>query len=192
MHSKIAKFIHNHNLVKHPFYHTNVDRQLKWIPFATVFLLDVFGLRTKSGWKKQLLITGATEAIRYFIADNLKKITKERRPAPYMGKHSFPSGHTSSSFAGAQFMHTELRNSIPVLSCVGYLGAMTTATIRLMKNRHWLMDVVAGAVVGIVSAKLADTIVHRLATKRQTKKKQSTQMNPQYDERFESAVNADY
>ena len=50
-------------------------------------------------------------------------------------------------------MHMELKDSLPALSCAGYVGATATAIIRLMKNRHWVRDVVAGAVIGITSVK---------------------------------------
>ncbi len=101
--------------------------------------------------------------------DNLKKLTKERRPAPFAGNHSFPSGHTSSSFAGAEFMHAELKNSLAVLGWVGYLGASATATIRLAKNRHWLKDVVAGGAIGILSTKLAYFLVNKAVRKKNKK-----------------------
>jgi membrane-associated phospholipid phosphatase len=172
MTSSVGKAIHRYSLLHHPFFRTSIDKHLKWIPFATIFFLDVFGLKTKSGWKKQVLLAGASEAIRYLIADNLKKLTHEHRPAPYISNHSFPSGHTSSSFAGAQFMHTELKSTLPALSCVGYLGATATAVIRLMKSRHWLKDVVAGAAIGILSVRLAYLIVNKI-TNRKNNEKQS-------------------
>jgi membrane-associated phospholipid phosphatase len=155
MASVIEKHIHNQVETKHPFFSTSVDFYLKWIPYATVFSLDLAGIKTRSDWKKQVLLAAATDAIRYLITDSLKKIIHEHRPAPYTGNHSFPSGHTSSSFAGAEFMHKELRASIPVLSCAGYLGATATGVIRIYKSRHWLKDVVAGAAIGIISARLA-------------------------------------
>ena len=164
--SILGKAIHRYSLLHHPFFNTSADKYLKWLPFATLFFLDVFGVKTKSGWKKQVLIAGATEAIRYTIADSLKKLTHEHRPAPRTGNRSFPSGHTSSSFAGAEFMHLELKDSSAALSYVGYVGAMATATIRLLKNKHWLGDVLGGAVVGILSARMAHFIVSKVADRR--------------------------
>src|SRR5205823_3219577 len=87
----IAKSIHQHFL-KHPVFKTSIDQHFKWIPYAVVFVLDIFGFKTKSGWKKHALIAGITDGTRYLIVDNLKKLTKERRPFPFTGNHSFPSG----------------------------------------------------------------------------------------------------
>ncbi len=185
MTSAIGRHIHRYFLLNHPFFRTSADKHLKWIPFATVFFLDVFGLKTKSDWKKQVLIAGVTEAIRYTIADNLKKLTHEHRPAPYIGNRSFPSGHASSSFAGAEFMHMELKNSLPALSWAGYVGAIATAIIRLMKNRHWLRDVVAGAVIGIASVKLAYFLVEL------NRKRKMSEFNPETSEEIMQSINAE-
>lgn len=164
--SPLEKKIHEYVETKHPFFSTSVDFYLKWIPYATVFILNLAGIRTRSDWKKRVLITAATDGIRYLITDNLKKIVHEHRPAPNIGNHSFPSGHTSSAFAGAEFMREELKSSVPVLSCVGYVGAVATGVIRIYKNRHWLKDVAAGAVIGIVSANLAYFLVNKFWRKK--------------------------
>ena len=174
----VAKSIHQHFL-KHPSFKTSIDKYLKWIPYAVVPFLDIFGFRTRSGWKKQLLIAGITDATRYLIVDNLKMLTKEHRPAPFLGNHSFPSGHTSSSFAGAEFMYQELKNSLPIVSCAGYVAATATGTIRLMKNRHWLKDVVCGAAIGIFSAKL----VYYLVSKTRNRKKEIHHIDPNSTEK---------
>ena len=162
----IEKKIHRHVEEKHPFFSTSVDFYLKWIPYATVFILNLTGVKTKSDWKKQVLITAATDGIRYLITDNLKKMVKEHRPAPHIGNRSFPSGHTSSSFAAGQFMHRELKSSIPVLSYAGYVAGVANATIRIYKSKHWLKDVVAGAVIGLVSANLAYFLVNKFWPKK--------------------------
>jgi membrane-associated phospholipid phosphatase len=165
----IGKSIHDY-FVKRPFYSTSLDKHLKWIPYAVVFVLDAFGTKTRSGWKKQAIMAAVTDATRYLIVDNLKKLTHEHRPAPYTGDHSFPSGHTSSSFAGAEFMHEELKNSLPVLSCTGYIAAAATGAIRIMKNRHWLIDVVFGAAIGVFSAKLTYYLANRSMDRKNKRK----------------------
>jgi membrane-associated phospholipid phosphatase len=188
MTSAFGRHIHRYFLLNHPFFKTSADDHLKWIPFATVFFLDVFGVKTKSGWKSELAIAGIAETTRYIIADSLKKLTHEHRPAPYIGNHSFPSGHTSSSFAGAEFMHMELKNSLPAISCAGYVGATATAIIRLMKNRHWLRDVVAGAIIGITSVKLTYFLVDKLNRK---KEKKISKLNPETSEEIMQSIGAE-
>ena len=183
----VAKSIHQHFL-KHPFFKTSLDRYLKWIPYALVPVLNIFGFRTRSGWKKQMLIAGIAESTRYLIVDNLKKITKEHRPAPYISNHSFPSGHTSSSFAGAEFMHQELRSSSPILSCIGYMAATATAIIRLEKNKHWLKDVVCGAAIGVLSAKLAYYVVNKSRNRRKHISPTGSG-NPEKNDRIEKRLN---
>jgi membrane-associated phospholipid phosphatase len=165
----IEKKIHRHVERKHPFFSTSVDFYLKWIPYATVFILNLTGVKTKSDWKKRVLVTAATDGIRYLITDSLKKMVKEHRPAPYVGNRSFPSGHTSSAFAAAQFMHRELKSSIPVFSCVGYVAGVANGAIRIYKSKHWLKDVVAGAVIGVASAQLAYFLVNKIWKKKKVK-----------------------
>src|SRR5262245_43785742 len=132
----VDRLIHKHVLMNHPFFKTSDDDALKWTPFGLLFLLDIFGTKTRSGWKKQVLIAGAAESIKYLISDNLKKLAQEHRPAPYTGNHSFPSGHTTTAFSTAEFLRTELKDSLPALSYSGYVTASAVAAIRIMKNLH--------------------------------------------------------
>ena len=165
MPTDVERAIHDYFLKHDLFFQTQVDDYLKWMPFAAVAVADLRGVRTHSSWRKQVLIAVLTEAIRYFIANGLKNVTKERRPVPNFDKRSFPSGHSSASFSAAQFMHHELRESLPVMSCAGYACAITTGIFRLMKNRHWLKDVLAGMAIGWLSAKFAFLFVKWCSSK---------------------------
>lgn len=71
---------------------------------------------------------------------------------PFSGQHSFPSGHTAMAFALATSLSDEIRR--PWVTVGLYTAAAGTGWSRLNDNKHWLSDVVAGAVVGVVSAKL--------------------------------------
>ena len=70
-------------------------------------------------------------------------------------------------------MHKELRPSLPVLSCAGYVAGTATGVIRIYKNRHWVQDVVAGAVIGIVSAKIAYFLVNKFWRKKENTRKET-------------------
>ena len=178
MATTIEKKIHKYFLEHDAFFRTRFDSYFKWIPYAAAFTAHLFGVQTKNKWLRELLIAGAAEGIRYLITDNVKNISTERRPLPYIDHRSFPSGHTSSSFAGAFFMQQELNKSLPVLSYAGYACAITTGVLRLMKNRHWLKDVMAGAVIGIVSVKLAFMVVDKVGSAISQYKKTSTMQIP--------------
>lgn len=72
---------------------------------------------------------------------------------PLSGSTALPSGHTAAAFALA----TSLADVVdhPIADVTLYGLAAGTAFARLGGRKHWFSDVVAGAIVGTVSAKLA-------------------------------------
>ena len=71
---------------------------------------------------------------------------------PFSGDDSWPSGHTTMAFALAAGVSDELHSTPAAIALYG--AATMTAWSRLNDNRHWLSDVLAGAAVGVTSAKL--------------------------------------
>jgi membrane-associated phospholipid phosphatase len=84
----------------------------------------------------------------------LKKITHSQRPDG-SNYESFPSGHTATAFAAAEFMRVEYQHSHPLLSMTGYVAAAATGALRMYNNRHWLSDIAGGAGIGILSTQAA-------------------------------------
>jgi len=76
------------------------------------------------------------------------------RPFAFKG-NSFPSGHTAVAFALATSLATETKDKWTDLLFFG--AASLTGFSRINDDRHWLSDIVFGAAVGIVSAR----VVHR-------------------------------
>lgn len=66
---------------------------------------------------------------------------------------AFPSGHTTMAFA----MATSLADDVhPTWAKVGLYGVATgVAVSRVYQEKHWVSDVIGGAVLGIASAKFA-------------------------------------
>jgi membrane-associated phospholipid phosphatase len=71
---------------------------------------------------------------------------------PFSGNESMPSGHTASAFGFAASLADDVH---PLWAKIGlYAVATGTAWSRVYNNKHWTSDVVAGAAIGIGSAKL--------------------------------------
>jgi membrane-associated phospholipid phosphatase len=87
------------------------------------------------------------------IVYSIKSISKVDRPDG-SANNSFPSGHTTSAFAAAEFLHQEYKHRSPIYSILGYAAATTTGILRMYNNKHYLSDVIAGAGFGILSTKL--------------------------------------
>lgn len=80
------------------------------------------------------------------------------------GGNSFPSGHTTASFAVASVIATQFRDSkwIPVTA---YSVATLAGLSRIYDNKHWLTDVVVGATIGTLVGNL---VSHRTSNSKLT------------------------
>lgn len=104
---------------------------------ATVSQNDNEGL-----WQfSQSIVT--TAAVTYGLKGSIDK------KRPNGEDHSFPSGHTSVSFQSAAFIH--LRYG-PNYAIPAYLGACIVGYSRIEGDYHYLEDVVAGALIGVLSS----------------------------------------
>ncbi len=92
--------------------------------------------------RAQVLNTILTQPIKFAV----------RRARPDGGVRSFPSGHASGTFASAAVLHRHFgwRVGLPAYGIAAYV-----ATSRLQENRHYLSDVLFGAVVGIIAGRTA-------------------------------------
>jgi len=66
------------------------------------------------------------------------------------GAHSFPSGHTATAFAVATLLICLTKNKL--LQVIYMLIAILVAVSRIYLLQHFLVDTVAGAIVGVLSA----------------------------------------
>ncbi|HEX9937717.1 MAG TPA: phosphatase PAP2 family protein [Longimicrobium sp.] len=74
---------------------------------------------------------------------------------------SFPSGHTTVAFSLAASISEEARE--PWVTVATYGTATLVGWSRVYEDRHWASDVVAGALLGVVTSRYA---IHRLHARR--------------------------
>ncbi len=83
----------------------------------------------------------------------LKLLTNRERPSGPCCRtnSSFPSGHASGVFLIATYFSSRYKKlTIPL-----YIWAAGVGISRIYLRKHWPTDVIAGAIIGIVSGKLA-------------------------------------
>ena len=82
----------------------------------------------------------------WLLTGALKVTVDETRPDG--GAHSFPSGHTSMAFAGAEFLRKEYgwQWGVPAYAAAGFVGWS-----RVEARRHYTHDVLAGALIGMLA-----------------------------------------
>ena len=160
-----------------------IDDFSQWAPAASVYALNAFGVEGKSSFRDRSVILATSYAIVASTVFSLKTITKIERPDG-SSNNSFPSGHTATAFASAEFLWQEYKDKSIWYGVAGFAIATGTGFFRMYNNRHWFTDVVAGAGIGILSTKLAywlnPYVTNTLFGKNQEKKSTAFIM-PVYD-----------
>jgi membrane-associated phospholipid phosphatase len=151
---QLDKSIQSSIVTNHVGYKTKVDNYLQFVPAASVFALNVLGIKGKNNLRDRTMLFALSTIISTAIVTPLKHVTNVTRPDG-TSNNSFPSGHTTTAFANAEFLRMEYKDISPWYGIAGYAMAAATGTLRVYNNRHWVSDVVAGAGFGILSTKLA-------------------------------------
>ncbi|MBO9561190.1 MAG: phosphatase PAP2 family protein [Niastella sp.] len=137
-----------------PHRQIHIDNYLQFAPAAAVYGLNALGIKGEHNFRDRTIIYGLSTAIMASTVYTTKHLSRQWRPDE-SDKSSFPSGHTATAFAAAEFLRKEYWNVSPWYGIAGYAAAATTGYLRMYNNKHWLSDVVAGAGIGILSTDLA-------------------------------------
>jgi hypothetical protein len=91
-------------------------------------------------FQAQLLNSMMTQSIKFAAG----------RTRPDGGRFSFPSGHTSGTFASATVLarHFGWKFGVPAYGVATYVAAS-----RVQANRHYISDVIMGAAIGVVAGR---------------------------------------
>jgi membrane-associated phospholipid phosphatase len=133
-------------------YSGHVEDYLQYAPGVAVYALNAFGVKGKNNFGNRTAIVIKSLLLNELMVSSLKVWVNETRPGG--GEHSFPSGHTSTAFVLAQFMHHEFGDRSVWYSIGAYSCATTVGLLRVAGNAHWISDVVAGAGFGMLSTEL--------------------------------------
>lgn len=136
------------------FKQARVDDYLQFLPLVSVYALNLCGYKGRHNYRDLSIIAAMATGFMLGAVHITKELSDVWRPdgsAP----NSFPSGHTAMAFVGAEILFQEYRHRSPWIGVAGYIVASGVGVMRMYNNRHWLSDVVAGAGVGILSAKAA-------------------------------------
>ena len=131
-----------------------IDDFSQYAPMASVYVLNNIGIEGKNNLKDRSIIMATSYALMAGTTLGLKSWTKIERPDG-SSNNSFPSGHTATAFAGAEFLWQEYKDVNIWYGIAGYAVATGTGFFRIYNGRHWLSDVAMGAGIGILSTKAA-------------------------------------
>ncbi len=165
----------------HPFFTAHLDDYFQFVPVAAVYALNLSGVKGKHNLFDASMLYVTSTAIMGLSTHYLKQGVGRLRPSG--GEYnSFPSGHTASAFVAAEFLYQEYKDVSPWIGYGGYFLASVTGTLRMYNNKHWFSDVVAGAGIGMASAKIAYLVYPQIKKVLRTKKTSNFTLMPSYNQ----------
>jgi membrane-associated phospholipid phosphatase len=108
------------------------------------------------------------------IVSVLKNFVNMPRPASFLGEerlilikdvvhhtqHSFPSGHTATAFCAATILSIWVNDKR--LAMASSITALVVGLSRVYLAQHFLMDVAAGALIGVITGFLGSFLSHQM------------------------------
>ncbi|MBF9140037.1 phosphatase PAP2 family protein [Hymenobacter properus] len=134
-----------------------IDDYTRHVPLAMAYGMMATGHRGERTAVGFTLIYLVAHELDEGVVSHLKRYTAEPRPYNPQELTSFPSSHTSQAFLTATLLHEQYGRQYPWLSVSGYAVATATGAMRVLGNKHWATDVLAGAAIGFLSA---ETVWH--------------------------------
>lgn len=150
-------------------------KKFGWGYFAGIGFITIESILKKNDFKtyfNKVEIVLESIAVSQLITQTLKVTTFRERPNKG-DNHSFPSGHTSSTFALASSLEGIYGISVGLPA---YIFASIVGLQRISTNAHYLSDVLGGVIIGIFVGK-GYSEIHK------DNKEKSLSVIPYYDQR---------
>lgn len=135
-------------------FHTKADDYLVYAPIAGMYAMDALGYKGQHDVWNQTGLLLKSELLMNVMVFSLKNATHELRPDG-SAYNSFPSGHTAQAFLSAEMLRREFGKDHPGVAIGGYAVAAAVGAMRILNNKHWVSDVIAGAGFGMLSVDIA-------------------------------------
>lgn len=132
-----------------PTFHNELDNYTQYSPAIVMLGLKAAGVESRSSWSKMLSADAFSVLFVTAMTRSVKSWSNVQRPDG-SNDHSFPSGHTATAFMTATMLNKEYGHRSPWVGYGAYTVAISTGVMRMMNNRHWMSDVLAGAGMGII------------------------------------------
>ena len=131
-------------------YRLPVDDMIQFVPLAMDLGLGLAGVKARHNFRDRAMVTFTAYATMAVLVNTLKYTVREPRPGGEV-HNAFPSGHTAVAFTAAEIVRVEYG---PWWGLAAYSVGCATAFLRVYNDRHWITDTVAGAGIGILSARV--------------------------------------
>lgn len=112
--------------------------------------------QVQSDFKNDIFILGLSSVMMASTVKSLKELTQVQRPNGLDNK-SFPSGHAAISFMGAELLR--LKNPKKTVLWIGSYGIASYVSVqRIVDKHHRPLEVISGALIGFISARLSNKL----------------------------------
>ena len=145
--------VRNHLVEKDALWNQSWDNYMLLSPAVAAFSMKLCGVKSTHKTTDMLILYTLSNVLNFGVVEGCKHAVKRERP-DRSDYSSFPSGHTSTAFVAAEFLHQEYKNQSVWISVGGYSVASLIGVARVYNDRHWMSDVIAGAGIGILSTKI--------------------------------------
>ncbi len=127
--------------------HIGDDRQN--LPLSFFITGGKYVIQAKHTYRQRLSIAFSSSVILTETVNRLELSTQMVCPNAFF-RSTCSLIHTATVFCGAELIREEYGN---IYGLMAYVKAASVALSRLYDNRYWLNDVIAGAEIGILSAR---------------------------------------
>lgn len=124
------------------------ETSMQFTPIVFDLGAEYLGIQPQHGIWERVVATAVGYGSMTLICQGLKVIVHEQRPDG-SNYHSFPSAHTAAAVTGAELVRQDYGWG---WGAAFYACGAAVAAGRVIHQRHWWWDTVAGAGIGVLSA----------------------------------------